>query len=133
MGDVWADRAAMEDAIVVAGYGKLPQGTSVEQLHKVLALVALVDRTTGVVLDASSTLMTPVGDRFVCHHLRGLNLLRDSSRFVSAMTDSYQGHAQKAIIAAFRDLVRRYLETSGTPSGESLKAALDMPATAAQE
>jgi Domain of unknown function (DUF3870) len=130
MGEVWGDRAAMDDAVVIAGYGKLPQGTSVEQLHKVLALVVLVDRPTGVVLDASSTLMTPVGDRFVCHHLRGLNLVRDSPRFISAITDGYQGHAQKAIIAAFRDLVRRYLETCGGSGGES---ALDMPTTTAQE
>jgi hypothetical protein len=130
MGDVWGDRATVDNAVVVAGYGRLPQGTSVEQLHKVLALVVLVDRRSGVVLDASSTLMTTVGDRFVCHHLRGLDLLRDSPQFVSAMTEGYMGHAQKAIIAAFRDLVRRYLEASGSPGAE---AALDMPAAAAPE
>lgn len=122
MSDVWADPAAMKDAIVVAGYGKLPQGTSVEQLHKVLALITLVDRSTGVVLDASSTLLTSVGDRFVCHHLRGLNLLSGSGQFVSVITDGYHGHAQKAIIAAFRDLVRRYLEAT-VPSGDRTPAA----------
>jgi hypothetical protein len=110
MGDVWSDPVAMDKAIVVVGYGKLPQGTSVEQLHKVLAVVVLVDRSTGIVMDASSTLMTSVGDRFVCHHLRGLNLTTDASSFVSKISEAYKGLAQKAIVAAFRDLVKHYRE-----------------------
>jgi hypothetical protein len=108
--DPWADAEQLGRAVVVAGYGKLPQGTSVEQLHKILALVVLIDPATAIVLDASSTLLTSVGDRFVTHHLRGLNLRDDPARFVDTVTRQYQGNAQKAIIAAFRDLVRRYME-----------------------
>jgi hypothetical protein len=108
-----------DDTMVVAGYGKLPQGTSVEQLHKVLAIVVLVNRRTGVVLDASTTLFASVANQFVCDRLKGVNLLSDAADFVALIQNSYHGLAQRAVIAAFRDLVRRFTEVVQQSSAAS--------------
>ena len=104
------DDDQMSRGIIVVGYGKLPQGTSAEALHKILAIAVLVDKESGLILDASSTLLTPVGDRFVCYHLIGLNLISDCPRFIDVISSRYLGHAQKAVIAAFRDLGRNFAE-----------------------
>ena len=103
-----------DDSIIVVGYGKLPQGTSAEQLHKVLAIVASVDRRSGVVSDASTTLATRTADEFVSRALIGSSLSADSAKFVEFLMLSYHGLAQRAVVAAFRDLVRRYVEATAS-------------------
>ncbi len=106
-----------DDSIIVAGYGKLPQGTSAEQLHKVLALVARVNPRDGRVLEASSTLATPVADEFVCQALVGMSLDTDAAQFIEFVQLRYHGLAQRAVIAAFRDLVRRFVELRAGAEG----------------
>lgn len=101
-----------DDSIIVAGYGKFPQGTSAEQLHKVLAVVALVDRRTGVVADVSTTLATRTADEFICRALVGKSLITEAASFVEFLISHYHGLAQRAVVAAFRDLVRRYTEAT---------------------
>lgn len=104
------------DMILVVGYGKLPQGTSAEQLHKVLALGVLVDRDTGIVADASSTLAARTADEFVRNALVGRNLVTGAADLIDYLGTHYHGMAQKAVIAAFRDLVRRFTEAT-EPAG----------------
>lgn len=106
------DRQFTEDEILVAGYGKLPQGTSAEQLHKVLAMVAVVDRRDGKVIDVSTTLATPLADEYVRAELVGKSLGTDSAAFISFLMSHYHGLAQRAVVAAFRDLVRRFAEVT---------------------
>jgi Domain of unknown function (DUF3870) len=110
-----------ENSVLVAGYGKLPQGTSAEQLHKVLALAAVVDRRDGRVLDASSTLAASVADEFVSAALVGKSLKTDSVEFIEFLMSHYHGLAQRALVAAFRDLVRRFAEatSAGGPLAEN--------------
>jgi Domain of unknown function (DUF3870) len=96
--------------VIVVGYGKFPQNTSAEQLHTVLALVARVDTATHCVVDVSTTLITRVADEFIAELLRGTNLLDGGEDFIRRFTSSYFGHADKGVLAAYRDLVKRYRE-----------------------
>jgi len=45
---------------IVGGYARLPQATAAAQVYQMVAMVALVDKTTDIVLEASVTLVTPV-------------------------------------------------------------------------
>lgn len=99
-------------AIIIAGYGKFPRGTSAEQLHKVLALVALVDPDDARVLDVSTTLATRVADDFVQAAIVGKSLTKDSANVIKLLTSRYHGMAGRAVIAAFRDLIRRFHEAT---------------------
>jgi hypothetical protein len=94
--------------VLVAGYGKFPQNTSAEQMHTVLALVARVDTSTHCVLDVSTTLITRVADEFIAELLRGTDLLAGGEDFIRRFDASYFGHADRGVVAAFRDLVKRY-------------------------
>jgi hypothetical protein len=94
--------------IVVAGYSKFPQNTSAEQMHSVLAMVVRVDTSTHRVLDASTTLITDVAQKFLRELLIGRNLISDPEDFVREIQTRYFGHAQRGIVFAFRDLITRY-------------------------
>ena len=59
---------------------------------------------------ASTTLLARVADEFICELLVGLDLTANADDFVEEVRRCYHGHAQKAIIAAFRDLHGRYHE-----------------------
>jgi hypothetical protein len=98
---------ALAPVIVVAGYGKFPQNTSAESLHSVLALVVRVNTQTHIVEDVSTTLLTRVADEFIRGLLCGTNLLEDDG-FVTRFQESYFGHADRGVVAAFRDLAKRY-------------------------
>jgi len=104
---------ALAPTIVVAGYGKFPQNTSAEQLHSVLALVVRIDTATHRVLDVSTTLLTRVADEFIGELLRGTHLLEEDEQFVKRFQEAYFGHADRGVVAAFRDLVKRYRAVIG--------------------
>jgi hypothetical protein len=67
-----------------------------------------VDMRSGRVLEASTTLLVPVADRFVCGLLEGRTLPAQSAGFVEDVTERYHGNAKRAVIAAYRDLVQKY-------------------------
>jgi hypothetical protein len=94
------------DEVIVAGYGKLPRNTSAQGLHQVLAMVARVDRSGGRVVDVSITLGTSVA--------QGKRLMDDADEICLIIEQAYFGNAQRAILASFRDLVRRYQESTAT-------------------
>lgn len=101
--------------VLLVGYGKLPHNTSAEQMHQVLAIAVRFDPVAGRVVDASTTLATRVADEFISGLLIGLDLTQDAAAIVQRITASYHGHAQRAVLAAFRDLIRQYQEVTVDP------------------
>lgn len=107
------------DRCIVGGYARLPQATAAAQVYQMVAMVALVDKRTDTVIEASVTLVTPVARAFVEGLLVGSNLLSGQDEFLEEIGLNYGGGAQKAIKQAFKDLCDRYLEMrspgEGTP------------------
>lgn len=104
------------DYVIVAGYAQLPQSTGAGVMWRHLTLIARVDSATHRVTDVSTTLATPLADKFVRELMLNLDLRDGSSDFVTAVETHYFGNGRKAIVGAFRDLVRRY-EESQHPDG----------------
>lgn len=94
--------------VVVAGYAQLPQSTGPGVLYRHLTIVVKVERKTGVVVDATTTLSSRISDEFVREQLLGRTLGSDDETFVTTLEANYFGNGQKAIAGAFRDLCRRY-------------------------
>jgi Domain of unknown function (DUF3870) len=112
--------------IVVAGYSKFPRNTSAEQIRSVLAIVVRVDRTTHVIKAVSTTLVTDVADKYISDLLLGANLVEEGEDFLHLVETAYFGHAQRGIISAFRDLLKRY----GTVMREAAVVASAEPVSA---
>ncbi len=98
------------DRCIVGGYARLPQTTAAAQVYQMVTVVALVDKKTDTVVEASVTLVTPIARAFVEGLLVGLNLLSDQEKFLEEIGVNYGGGAQKAIKQAFKDLCERYVE-----------------------
>ena len=75
-----------------------------------VTIVALVDKTTDVVEQASVTLITPTARGFVEGLLVGSNLLTDQEGILEELRVNYGGGSQKAVKQAYRDLCERYVE-----------------------
>ena len=102
-----------DDRCIVAGYARLPQATAAAQVYQMLTVVALVDKTTDIILEASVTLVTPVARAFVEGLLVGSNLLTGQEQFLDEIGANCGLGAQKAIKQAYKDLCDRYLEMKG--------------------
>src|ERR1700683_734473 len=101
--------------VLVVRYRRFPQNTSAEQMHSVLAMSARINTDSHIVLDLSTTLITRVADEFIKELLTGTNLLEDENESVERLRASYFGHADRGLIAAYRDLLKRYRAvTSGS-------------------
>lgn len=102
---------------IAVGYARLPQATAAAQVYQMVTVVALVDKSTDVVQEASVTLVTPVARAFVEGLLVGSNLLTEQQRFLDEISANYGGGAQKAIKQAYKDLCDRYLELKNPEHG----------------
>ena len=100
--------------VVVAGYAQLPQSTGAGVLFRHLTIIVKVDRQTHAVLDVSTTLTTDLADEFVRQQLTGRSLREDDEAFVRLVEANYFGNGQKAIIGAYRDLCRRYVQVESS-------------------
>lgn len=107
------ERIVAGDRCIVGGYARLPQATAAAQVYQMVTMVALVDKRTDTVIEASVTLITPVARAFVEGLLVGSNLISGQEEFLEEIGVNYGGGAQKAIKQAFKDLCERYLEMRG--------------------
>lgn len=100
----------MDHEVLVIGHSLLPKGTATRTTHDVLSIVAVVDRNTNCIREASVTLTTETSQRWVAAQLKDQNVLAEPSPFVESMEKRYWGPAQRAIVQCFRDLQKRYEE-----------------------
>lgn len=96
--------------ILISGYSRLPTGTVSSEVYGVMALVLLIDFSEGTIQDVDCTLSTRLAERFVASLIIGRSLKNGPQELISLIEDVYQGSAQKAIIAALRDINIKYLK-----------------------
>ena len=86
-----------------SGYGRLPQDVSHQAVYKRVSVVVEVDEQ-GVVVDATSTLVTDLARDYVRRLLVGHNLLdvRDRETMEETLRYRYCGHSQAALVFALR-------------------------------
>jgi Domain of unknown function (DUF3870) len=101
-----------QNTVLAVGYGLLPSNTATSHLYRVLTMTAEVDRDTHQILDASITLVTETGSRWVTEQMVGNDLLSDgdSAAFEEQVDTFFLGNSRKAIIHAYRDMLQRYQE-----------------------
>lgn len=107
----------MSRKIIVTGYAKMPTGTMLRATTGTLAMGAVVDRETHIVVDGWASLFAPQNRDYVAQLLQGQNLMSDDSDFIARVQDEYWGAAQGAICQCFRDMVRRYREQAELRAG----------------
>lgn len=91
----------LKNEVFVTGYAKLPQGITASELYTVICVGILVDRETGIILDAECSLVTSLARR-VFKELVVNHSLRDVDEIEKGFIKHYFGSAKKALISATR-------------------------------
>lgn len=93
--------------IFISGYAKLPGGTTAEELYKVVAVGVLIDKNTGMILDADCSLVTRVAKEYIHKLLVGKNLLH-FDEIEKAINERYFGSAKKSVISSIKRCNEKY-------------------------
>lgn len=96
----------------IAGHARLPQGMAAKSVFDSLTITVELDRKYGVILEASCTLATEHGQRFVGELLRGVSLRDGIDEPIQLIQTYYRGKAANALIAALKDLYTQYEQIS---------------------
>lgn len=91
----------MKNEVFVTGYAKLPQGITASELYTVICIGLLVDKETGIILDAECSLVTNLA-KSVFKSLVVDQDLNDIEAIEAGFLKHYYGSAKKALISAMR-------------------------------
>lgn len=87
--------------IFLTGYAKLPKGITATELYHVIAVGLIVDKETGIIVDADCSLVTRVAREFFKELVVGKNL-NDYQALQTVFKEKYYGSAKKALISALK-------------------------------
>jgi len=97
----------VNSAIFVTGYAKLPQGITAKELYSVIAVGVVVDRESGMILNADCTLATELAKSFVKNILVGTSI-NDIELIETRFKSLYFGSARKSILSALKTCHEKY-------------------------
>ncbi|SHJ89204.1 DUF3870 domain-containing protein [Paramaledivibacter caminithermalis] len=87
--------------IFLTGYAKLPKGITATELYHVIAVGLIVDKETGIILDADCSLVTRVAKEFFKDLVVGKDL-NNYQELQRLFKEKYFGSAKKALISALK-------------------------------
>lgn len=95
--------------IYISSFAKLPLGIPSECVYKTLDVGLVINTETGVIENASVTLLTDTPIEFLREIIIGFNV-RDENLdiLLEEIKSRYHGSAQKAILVALRKVVEKY-------------------------
>lgn len=91
----------LKNEVFVTGYAKLPQGITASELYTVICVGLLVDKETGIILDAECSLVTSLARRIFKELVVNHNL-KDIEEIEAGFIKHYYGSAKKALVSAMR-------------------------------
>lgn len=96
--------------VLVTGYAKAPEGTSMYQVYRHAGVVLEIDPAREKVVDAEFTLVTDLAKRFFREMLIGYDLRQGLGALSEMLSEHYIAPSQQAIIAAVRAALQRYYD-----------------------
>ncbi|NRD79671.1 DUF3870 domain-containing protein [Bacillus sp. BRMEA1] len=96
------------NTLFIAGHAKLPSGMAAKSIFETLTITAEIDKTYGVIVDASCTLATEHGRDYITRILKGHSLRNGIDKPLEEIKHFYLGKANNALIAALKDLYKQY-------------------------
>lgn len=94
--------------VFLAGHALLPQASTAQSVYRDLVITVEIEPEYSVIVRASCNLVTELGREYIARLLVGRSLQTGIDDIVAEVQDVYHGAVQNAIIAALRDLARRY-------------------------
>ncbi|BDG59829.1 DUF3870 domain-containing protein [Caldinitratiruptor microaerophilus] len=96
--------------VLVTGYAKAPQGTSMYEQYKYAGIVLEVETATHRVVDVEFTFVTQLARDFVRRLIVGYSLLDEVDEIVAVLNERYLAPSREAVVVALRAAAQRYQE-----------------------
>lgn len=96
------------DTILVTGYSKAPQGTSMYEIYKHAGIVLEIELSTHKIVNAEFTFVTDLTKRFFEQLILGYELDKSIDPLIERIQNHYFAPSQQAIIVALQSAVQRY-------------------------
>ncbi len=98
------------NTIYVVGHGKTGSDNAITDTFRIFFLGIVIDRDTDEIIDIECTATIGITSRFVHDIFVGRKLDCYDESLVDEISNRYFGSSQKAIIVAYRDALKKYLE-----------------------
>ena len=93
---------------IFVGHAKQPASTVLAQMHTLVSVVCELGVKAGVIIAAELTVATDLAKDYLNRLLSGHNLANDEDAIIEELEKCCFSGAQKALIQAFRDMMKRY-------------------------
>lgn len=98
------------DSVLVTGYAKAPQGTSMYEVYRHAGIVLEVEIKTHKILDVEFTMVADLTKNFFKKLVVGYSLEDGLDNLISRIKKYYFAPSQQAIIVALQSANQRYWE-----------------------
>ncbi len=106
------DEEYPKDSILVVGNSQTTGFNPINQQFGQFFITFILLKETGVILDCAVSVTLETTGRFIRGLFVGRRLVLDEISIISGVQNRYFGSSQKAIIAAYRDAVKKYKEVT---------------------
>lgn len=97
-------------SVLVTGYAKAPQGTSMYEIYKHAGIVLEIEKETHKIIGAEFTMVTDLTKNFFERIFIGYKLDDDLDKVIARIKEHYFAPSQQAIIVALQAACQRYWE-----------------------
>src|SRR5690606_8582747 len=108
--------AASGNTVLVTGYAKAPQGTTLSHLYGYVGIVLLIDRDQDTIVAAEPTFITGLAQRFIADLLVGYDVRRGEDALRDEIRRRYLAPSQQALLQAIQNALQRYRERTRAES-----------------
>lgn len=98
----------MRNTVFLAGHALLPQQAAAQKVYDDLVITVEIDPKYAVIVSVGCNLITDLARQFLINLLVARSLMDGVDGLVKEVQTLYQGAAQNAIVAALKDLQRRF-------------------------
>ncbi len=99
-----------KDTVYVIGHGKTNRDNAITEKFKIFFIGFVIDTKTDKVVDLSCSATIPTTSQFIASIFIGKKFDKYYSNIEEEIKRRYFGSSQKAIIIAYKDALKKYLE-----------------------
>lgn len=98
------------NTVLVTGYSKAPQGTSMYERYKHAGIILEIDIHKNIIVDASFTFVSELTIDFFKRLVVGYDVSDDLESLIERIKTYYLAPSQQSLIVALKAAVQRYWE-----------------------
>lgn len=99
------------DTVLVTAYALAPQNTAYYERNKYMGIILEINKETDVIVDASSTFLSPLTVSFFRKLVIGTNICTGMDELVEDIKAQYLAPSVQSVIVAMKAAQKKYLES----------------------